>query len=158
MVSPAPIFEGESVLKGKVIAINISEKKGVPKKTIEQGMFRVDHGLEGDAHAGNWHRQVSLLGNESIEKMKAIGIEGLCTGKFAENITTEGIELWTLPVGTKLQIGETIQEVTQIGKECHTKCTIFHQVGNCVMPTEGIFTKVLKEGIIKSGDEMIILD
>ncbi len=145
-------------MKGRVIAINISEKKGVPKKTIEQGMFRVDHGLEGDAHAGNWHRQVSLLGNESIEKMKAIGIEGLCTGKFAENITTEGIELWTLPVGTKLQIGETIQEVTQIGKECHTKCAIFHQVGNCVMPTEGIFTKVLKEGIIKSGDEMIILD
>lgn len=145
-------------MKGRVIAINISEKKGVPKKTIEQGMFRVDHGLEGDAHAGNWHRQVSLLGNESIEKMKAIGIEGLCTGKFAENITTEGIELWTLPVGTKLQIGETIQEVTQIGKECHTKCAIFHQVGNCVMPTEGIFTKVLKDGIIKSGDEMIILE
>jgi MOSC domain-containing protein YiiM len=145
-------------LKGKVIAINISEKKGVPKKTIEQGMFRVDHGLEGDAHAGNWHRQVSLLGNESIEKMKAIGIEGLCTGKFAENITTEGIELWTLPIGTKIQIGETIQEVTQIGKECHTKCAIFHQVGNCVMPTEGIFTKVLKDGIIKAGDEMIILE
>lgn len=145
------------MLKGKVIAINISEKKGVPKKTIEQGMFRVDHGLEGDAHAGNWHRQVSLLGNESIEKMKAIGIEGLCTGKFAENITTEGIELWTLPIGTKIQIGETIQEVTQIGKECHTKCAIFHQVGNCVMPTEGIFTKVLKDGIIKAGDEIIVL-
>ncbi|MBB6215814.1 MOSC domain-containing protein YiiM [Anaerosolibacter carboniphilus] len=144
-------------MKGKVIAINISEKKGVPKKTIEQGMFRVDHGLEGDAHAGNWHRQVSLLGNESIEKMKAIGIEGLCTGKFAENITTEGIELWTLPIGTKIQIGETIQEVTQIGKECHTKCAIFHQVGNCVMPTEGIFTKVLKDGIIKAGDEIIVL-
>ncbi|MFT9497869.1 MOSC domain-containing protein [Anaerosolibacter sp.] len=145
-------------MKGKVIAINISEKKGVPKKTIEQGLFRVDHGLEGDAHAGNWHRQVSLLGNESIEKMKAIGIEGLCTGKFAENITTEGIELWTLPIGTKVQIGETIQEVTQIGKECHTKCAIFHQVGNCVMPTEGIFTKVLKDGIVKAGDEIIILE
>jgi MOSC domain-containing protein YiiM len=145
-------------LKGKVIAINISEKKGVPKRTVEQGLFRVDHGLEGDAHAGNWHRQVSLLGNESIEKMKAIGIEGLCTGKFAENITTEGIELWTLPIGTKVQIGETIQEVTQIGKECHTKCAIFHQVGNCVMPTEGIFTKVLKDGMIKAGDEIIILE
>ncbi|MDF2546373.1 MAG: molybdenum cofactor sulfurase [Anaerosolibacter sp.] len=145
-------------MKGKVIAINISEKKGVPKRTVEQGLFRVDHGLEGDAHAGNWHRQVSLLGNESIEKMKAIGIEGLCTGKFAENITTEGIELWTLPIGTKVQIGETIQEVTQIGKECHTKCAIFHQVGNCVMPTEGIFTKVLKDGMIKAGDEIIILE
>ncbi|KXG77577.1 MOSC domain-containing protein [Thermotalea metallivorans] len=145
-------------MKGKVVAINISERKGVPKKTIVQGMFRTDHGLEGDAHAGNWHRQVSLLGIESIEKMKAIGIEGLCTGKFAENITTEGIALWQLPVGTKLKIGETIQEVTQIGKECHTKCAIFHQVGNCVMPTEGIFTKVLKDGIVKMGDEILVLE
>lgn len=145
-------------MNARVVAINISEKKGVPKRTIDQGFFRVDHGLEGDAHAGNWHRQVSLLGMESIDKMKAIGIEGLCTGKFAENITTEGIELWKLPVGTKLQIGETIQEVTQIGKECHTKCAIFHQVGNCVMPTEGIFTKVLKDGIIKNGDEITILE
>lgn len=145
-------------MKGKVVAINISERKGVPKKTIAQGMFRTDHGLEGDAHAGNWHRQVSLLGIESIEKMKSIGIEGLCTGKFAENITTEGIALWQLPVGTKLKIGETIQEVTQIGKECHIKCAIFHQVGNCVMPTEGIFTKVLKDGIVKMGDEILVLE
>lgn len=143
---------------GKVIAINISEKKGVPKKTIEEGMFKVDHGLVGDAHAGNWHRQVSLLGIESIDKMKALGIKGLCTGKFAENITTEGLELWKLPVGAKLQIGETIQEVTQIGKECHTKCAIYHQIGNCVMPTEGIFTKVLKEGIVKAGDAISILE
>lgn len=143
---------------GKVIAINISEKKGVPKKTIEEGMFKVDHGLVGDAHAGNWHRQVSLLGIESIDKMKALGIKGLCTGKFAENITTEGLELWKLPVGTKLQIGETIQEVTQIGKECHTKCAIFKQIGNCVMPTEGIFTKVLKEGIVKAGDTINVLE
>lgn len=141
-------------MEGKVIAINISEKKGVPKKTIEEGFFKVDHGLVGDAHAGNWHRQVSLLGIESINKMKALGIEGLCTGKFAENITTEGIELWKLPVGTKLQIGETIQEVTQIGKECHVKCAIFQQIGSCIMPTEGIFTKVLKEGIIRPGDKI----
>ncbi|MGE5633245.1 MAG: MOSC domain-containing protein [Caulobacteraceae bacterium] len=139
---------------GKVIAVNISEKKGVPKKPIEQGEFRVDHGLVGDAHAGNWHRQVSLLGIESINRMKALGIEGLCTGKFAENLTTEGIELWKLPVGTKLKIGETLQEVTQIGKECHVKCAIFQQIGTCVMPTEGIFTKVLKGGIIKAGDEI----
>lgn len=145
-------------MEGKVIAINISEKKGVPKKTIPEGMFKVDHGLEGDAHAGNWHRQVSLLGIESINKMKALGIEGLCTGKFAENITTEGLELWKLPVGTKLQIGGTVQEVTQIGKECHTKCAIFHQVGNCVMPTEGIFTKVLKEGIVRPGDMIKIME
>ncbi|MDF2840451.1 MAG: molybdenum cofactor sulfurase [Clostridia bacterium] len=145
-------------MNGRVIAINISEKKGVPKKTIESGVFQVDHGLVGDAHAGNWHRQVSLLGIESINKMKALGIEGLCTGKFAENLTTEGIVLYELPVGTKLQIGETIHEVTQIGKECHTKCAIFHQVGNCVMPTEGIFTKVLKEGTIKSGDMISVIE
>jgi MOSC domain-containing protein YiiM len=141
-------------MKGKVVAVNISEKKGVPKKTIEQGEFRIDHGLVGDAHAGNWHRQVSLLGIESINKMKALGIEGLCTGKFAENLTTEGIVLYELPVGTKLRIGDTIQEVTQIGKECHVKCAIFQQIGSCVMPTEGIFTKVLKEGTIKAGDEI----
>ena len=145
-------------MKGKVIAVNISEKKGVPKKTIEQGEFKVDHGLVGDAHAGNWHRQVSLLGIESINKMKALGIEGLCTGKFAENLTTEGIELYKLPVGTRMRIGETLHEVTQIGKECHTKCAIFQQIGSCVMPTEGIFTKVLENGIIKAGDEIEILD
>jgi len=145
-------------MEGKVIAINISEKKGVPKKTIEEGIFQVDHGLIGDAHAGNWHRQVSLLGIESINKMKALGIEGLCTGKFAENLTTEGIELYKLPIGTKLEIGETLQEVTQIGKECHTKCAIFHQVGECVMPTDGIFTKVLKGGVIKPGDAIKIIE
>lgn len=141
-------------MKGKVLAVNISETKGVFKKPIEQGVFKVDHGLEGDAHAGNWHRQVSLLGIESINKMKALGIEGLCTGKFAENLTTEGLELWKLPVGTRLKIGETEQEVTQIGKECHVKCEIFEKIGSCIMPTEGIFTKVLKGGIIKPGDEI----
>lgn len=141
-------------MKGKILAVNISEKKGVFKKPIEHGVFKVDHGLEGDAHAGNWHRQVSLLGIESINKMKALGIEGLCTGKFAENLTTEGLELWKLPVGTKLKIGETEQEVTQIGKECHVKCEIFEKIGSCIMPTEGIFTKVLKGGIIKPGDEI----
>ena len=141
-------------MKGKVLAVNISEKKGVFKKPIEQGEFKVDHGLIGDAHAGNWHRQVSLLGIESINKMKALGIEGLCAGKFAENLTTAGLELWKLPVGTRLKIGETEQEVTQIGKECHVKCEIFQKIGSCIMPTEGIFTKVLKGGIIKPGDEI----
>lgn len=141
-------------MKGRILAVNISEKKGVFKKTIERGEFKVDHGLEGDAHAGNWHRQVSLLGIESINKMKALGIEGLCTVKFAENLTTEGIELWKLPVGTKLKIGETEQEVTQIGKECHIKCEIFQKIGSCIMPTEGIFTRVLKSGVIKPGDEI----
>lgn len=142
----------------KVVAINKSTKKGVIKTPVPEGNFIEDYGLEGDAHAGKWHRQVSLLGVESIEKMKAIGIKGLCEGKFAENITTEGIELYKLPIGTKLQIGETIQEVTQIGKECHEKCAIYKTVGNCVMPREGIFTRVLKGGIVKPGDEIKVLE
>ncbi|WP_255351331.1 MOSC domain-containing protein [Caloranaerobacter sp. TR13] len=142
---------------GKVVAINISEKKGVIKTPIPEGIFKENFGLVGDAHAGKWHRQVSLLGVESIEKMKKIGIKGLCSGKFAENITTEGIKLYELPVGTKLKIGETIQEVTQIGKECHSGCAITKEVGQCVMPKEGIFTKVLKGGKIKVGDAIEVL-
>lgn len=145
-------------MSGKVVAINISEKKGVPKAPIPCGNFIVDFGLEGDAHGGKWHRQVSLLGNESIDKVKAYGIEGLCTGKFAENLTTEGIILYELPVGTMLQIGETVQEVTQIGKECHQKCAIYHQVGDCVMPREGIFTKIIKGGRIYPGDRIQIIE
>jgi len=141
----------------KVIAINISEKKGVIKKPIEKGLFKVDHGLEGDAHAGNWHRQVSLLGQESINKMLEKGIKDLTPGIFAENITTEGIVLYELPVGTKLRIGETEMEVTQIGKECHQGCEIRKLTGDCVMPREGIFTIVLKEGVIKAGDEIEII-
>lgn len=141
----------------KVLAINISEKKGVPKKTIEKGEFIVDFGLKGDAHGGNWHRQVSLLGQESIDKVAALGIKGLCTGKFAENITTEGIELYTLPIGALLKISDVILEVTQIGKECHQKCAIFQLVGDCVMPKEGIFAKVIKGGIIKKGDSIEVI-
>lgn len=141
----------------KVVAINISETKGVPKRTMGSGEFIVDHGLKGDAHAGNWHRQVSLLGKESIDKMAALGIKGLCTGKFAENITTEGIELFSLPIGTNFQIGDVLMEVTQIGKECHQKCAIFHQVGDCVMPKEGIFAKVLRGGIVSAGDEITVV-
>jgi len=144
-------------MEGIVTAINISEKKGTIKKPIPQGNFIEEFGLEGDAHAGKWHRQVSLLAQESIDKISALGIEGLCTGKFAENITTQGIELYKLPVGTRVQLGETIMEVSQIGKECHTKCAIYHQVGQCVMPTEGIFTRVIKGGIIKPGDKITIL-
>ena len=144
-------------MEGIVIAVNISDKKGVPKLTIEEGFFRKDHGLEGDAHAGNWHRQVSLLGTESINRMKDLGIEHLDYGSFAENITTEGILLWELPVGTRLQIGETLQEVTQIGKECHTRCAIYQKAGICAMPTEGIFTKVLEAGTIKKGDRILVL-
>jgi cyclic pyranopterin phosphate synthase len=137
---------------GKVVDINISEKKGVIKKPIKEGKFIVNFGLEGDAHGGDWHRQISLLGVESFKKMEELGVEGLEHGMFAENITTEGIILYELPVGTKLKIGETIQEVTQIGKECHSGCEIAKKVGKCIMPTEGIFTKVLKGGIVKQGD------
>lgn len=141
----------------KVIAVNISETKGVIKKPIEKGFLKVKHGLDGDAHAGKWHRQVSLLGQESIDKMIEKGIKELTPGKFAENITTEGIVLYELPIGTKLRIGETEMEVTQIGKECHTGCEIRKLTGDCVMPREGIFTRVLKEGWIKAGDEIEII-
>lgn len=140
----------------KVVAVNISEKKGVVKHPIDKGYFKVDHGLEGDAHAGKWHRQVSLLASESIEKMKMAGVQGLSYGKFAENLTTYGIVLYELPVGTVLRVGEVVMEVTQIGKECHLGCEIRKQVGDCVMPREGIFTKVLKDGWIKPGDEIVV--
>jgi len=142
----------------KVLAVNISEKKGIVKKPIDKGYFEADHGLVGDAHAGNWHRQVSLLGQESIDKINKQDIKGLCVGVFAENLTTEGIILYELPIGTKLKIGETEMEVTQIGKECHTGCAIRKLVGYCVMPREGIFTKVLKAGWIKPGDEIEVID
>lgn len=143
---------------GKVLSINISDKKGVVKEAIDEGIFIENYGLENDAHSGNWHRQVSLLGIESFEKMKEQGIEDLKLGDFAENITTEGIVLYELPVGTQLSIGETLHEVTQIGKKCHTGCEISKKVGKCVMPKEGIFTKVVKGGKIKSGDKIEILE
>ena len=143
---------------GKVLAINISEKKGVVKHPINGGVFKKDYGLVGDAHAGNWHRQVSLLGIESVNKMKSMGVKGLCHGKFAENITTEGIILHQLPIGTILKIGETLQEITQIGKECHKGCAIKQQVGQCIMPTEGIFAKVIEGGTIKPGHLIEIIE
>ena len=141
-----------------VVAINISQRKGVPKVTIPEGHFLVNFGLEGDAHAGNWHRQVSLLGTESIRKLEALGVEGLETGSFAENITTEGITLYELPVGCQFNIGPCLFEVTQIGKECHQHCAIYHQVGDCVMPREGIFARVLRGGIIRPGDPITLVE
>jgi len=141
----------------KVISVNISEKKGEIKKPIGRGFFKEDNGLENDAHAGKWHRQVSLLAQESIDKMKAQGVENLSSGKFAENITTEGIVLYELPVGTRLKIGEVLMEVTQIGKECHKGCAIRAQVGDCIMPREGIFTRVIEEGWISEGDSITLV-
>ncbi|NRT73137.1 MOSC domain-containing protein YiiM [Clostridium beijerinckii] len=144
-------------MMAKVLSINISEKKGVIKTPIKEGIFIEEHGLKDDAHAGKWHRQVSLLAQESIDKMIKMGISDLDAGKFAENITTEGIVLYELPVGTRLKIGETIQEVTQIGKECHKGCAIKNQVGTCIMPTEGIFTRIIQGGVIREGDSIEIL-
>ena len=142
----------------KVVAVNISEKKKTPKKTIPEGKLIKDFGFEGDSHAGKWHRQVSLLAKESIEKAKGMRTDGLCHGMFAENITTEGIELHTLPIGTKLKIGdEAVIEVTQIGKECHDGCAIRELVGQCIMPKEGIFGIVLEGGTVKENDEITVL-
>ncbi len=141
----------------KVVAINISEKKGTIKTPISVGEFKMDHGLVGDAHAGDWHRQISLLGQESIDKMIKLGAKDLTPGKFAENLTTKGICLYELPIGTRLKIGETIQEVTQIGKTCHSGCEIKKLTGDCIMPREGIFTKIIKSGTILPEDEIIIL-
>ena len=145
-------------MSGKVVSINISTKKGVVKDPVDQANFKVNHGIESDAHAGEWHRQVSLLAIESVDKIRGRGVD-LTNGIFAENITTSGIDLCSLPVGTKLQIGESIQEVTQIGKECHNGgCAIKSAVGDCVMPREGIFTKVIKDGLVKTGDEIKIIE
>ena len=142
----------------KVIAINISEKKKTPKKSIHAGTLIENYGFEGDAHAGKWHRQVSLLAKESIEKAQGMRTDGLCHGMFAENITTEGIVLHTLPVGTKLKIGESaVIEITQIGKECHDGCAIKELVGQCIMPREGIFGTVLTGGTVKENDEITVL-
>lgn len=139
-----------------VVAVCISEHKGERKKPVEAVELRVDHGIAGDAHAGNWHRQISLLAQESINKMRALGLD-VTTGDFAENITTSGIDLVGLPVGSRLQIGETVLEITQIGKECHTRCAIFQQAGDCVMPREGVFARVIRPGSIRPGTEIQVL-
>ena len=142
--------------KGKVLAVNISEDKGTKKTNIQSCALMKDFGLKGDAHAGPWHRQVSLLANESIEKMRAKGLN-VGYGDFAENVTTEGVDLVHLPIGTKIRIGNSvILRVTQIGKECHERCAIYYQAGDCVMPKEGIFAEVVNEGAVKVGDEIVI--
>ena len=135
-----------------ITSINISPKKGTFKQPVKQAELRVDFGIVGDAHAGNWHRQISLLAQESIDKMTALGLDDLVPGKFAENITTQGIELFTLPIGTRLKLGACVVEVTQIGKECHQHCEIYKKVGQCIMPHEGIFVKVLVPGVVRVGD------
>ena len=140
---------------GSVLAVNVSENKGERKKASPEVMLRVEHGIEGDAHAGPWHRQVSLLAQESVDKMIAAGLN-VGPGDFAENITTSGIEVYTLPIGTLLEMGEALLQVTQIGKECHAHCAIYYQAGDCVMPREGIFVRVLRGGRVAPGDPVTV--
>ena len=141
-----------------VTSVNLSEAKGVFKHPVPEIELRCHHGIVGDAHAGDWHRQVSLLAEESVDTMRAACPIPLTDGIFAENINTVGIDLKRLPVGTRLRIGGTEVEVTQIGKECHSDCAIKQAVGKCVMPTEGIFAVVVREGTVRAGDEIEILE
>lgn len=146
-------------MQGKIVSINISDRKGVRKRPVEEVILKAEYGIEGDAHASSeWHRQISLLAIESIRKMQTLGLD-VKPGDFAENITTEGIDLLSLPIGTHMTIGKEIEvEVSQIGKECHTRCAIYYQAGDCVMPKEGIFVRVLKGGKIRIGDEIVVND
>jgi molybdopterin-guanine dinucleotide biosynthesis protein MobB len=146
----------EKPVPASVVAVCVSKKKGERKTPVEAVELKENHGILGDAHAGDWHRQVSLLALESIEKMQKMGLD-VDAGDFAENITTRGIGLFSLPVGTLLTVGPTLLRVTQIGKECHTRCAIYHQAGDCVMPKEGIFTEVLEGGTVKPGDGVRVL-
>lgn len=142
---------------GKIVAVCTSVDKGMRKKNIGEGKLVKEYGLEGDAHAGKWHRQVSLLASESIQKMKDKGLL-VGPGDFAENLTTEGIDLVSLPLGTIIKIGaDSLVEVTQIGKECHNRCAIYRQAGDCVMPREGIFVRVIKGGSVRVGQQVEVL-
>ena len=141
---------------GTVVSVNLSERKTMRKTPGVEGTLVLDRGFEGDAHAGDWHRQVSLLASESIDKMTAAGLD-VGPGDFAENITTKGIDLLALPVGSVLSIGDVRLEISQIGKVCHTKCAIFYQAGDCVMPREGLFAVVRVAGPVRVGDPVVAL-
>ena len=141
----------------KVLAICISKHKGTLKNEVSEANFIEEFGIEGDAHAGKWHRQVSLLAFEKIDDFRNKG-GNVDFGAFGENLVVDGIELHKLPVGQQLQVGEVLLEVTQIGKECHDKCAIYYQVGECIMPKNGIFTRVLKGGKVKVGDQCTLID
>ena len=139
-----------------VISVNVAAEKGVRKQPREAITLVVEHGVEGDGHAGAWHRQVSLLAEESIERMRAKGLD-VHPGDFGENVTTRGMVVHELPVGARLALGEAMVEVTQIGKVCHDRCAIFYQAGDCVMPREGIFARVLQGGCLRAGDCLEVL-
>lgn len=151
-------FINSKVIEGKILDVNISEKKGTVKTPVEYVNLIEDYGIENDAHAGKWHRQVSLLARESIDKMIRDYDLDLKDGDFAENLTTEGIELHSLKVGTLLKVGEAIIQVTQIGKECHTGCAIKQKVKHCIMPTEGIFARVISGGRVKKSDIVKVIE
>lgn len=151
------LLNQSSIKVGKIVAISISKKKGIPKSNVDSATLIKDFGLEGDAHAGKWHRQVSFLAFESIKKMRDAGLPKIRPGAFAENITTEFIDIPNLKVGNRVQIGvDTELEITQIGKECHTRCAIYYKVGDCVMPSEGVFAKVINSGKIYLDDDVQI--
>jgi cyclic pyranopterin phosphate synthase len=144
--------------KGRIKAISVSQKRGTQKTNVPEAELKTDFGIVGDAHAASWHRQISLLANESIEKMITKGAK-VSPGNFAENITTEGIDLLSLSIGSKLKAGGNVElEISQFGKECHSRCAIFEQVGDCVMPREGVFAKVTKGGLVKVGDVIEVLN
>ncbi|MBI5568807.1 MAG: MOSC domain-containing protein [Desulfomonile tiedjei] len=137
---------------GTVIAVCVSKRKGTPKTDVGSGLLEVGFGLAGDAHGGDWHRQVSLLSSEEIGTMAAKGLE-VKPGSFAENLTTQGFDLGSVKPGDRLRVGESaVLEVTQIGKECHTRCAIYHKIGECIMPEKGVFAVVIQGGSVKNGD------
>jgi MOSC domain-containing protein YiiM len=143
-------------MTGTIVAVSLSGKKGERKNPVASAQLRENHGIVGDAHAGGGERQVSLLAEESIRKMRDTGLD-VGPGDFAENITTRDVELAELPVGTRLAVGEAVLRVTEIGKECHNRCAIYLQAGNCVMPREGIFAVVLRSGTARAGDPIVVL-
>lgn len=144
--------------KGKIVAVCTSPAKGGRKKDVGQGVLVEDFGLQGDGHGGDGHRQISLLANESVAKMLAKGLD-VGPGDFAENFTTEGLDLCSLPIGSRLKVGsEALLEITQIGKECHERCQIYYQAGDCVMPREGVFARVLRGGPVANGDVIELLE
>lgn len=144
---------------GKVLAVCVSDVRGIQKRPVEEAELRENHGIVGDAHAGTWHRQVSLLGVDSVDKLQEkLDTIRLKPGDFAENILVEGMKVYELPVGTRLAVGSALCEVTQIGKECHHDCAIRKAAGDCVMPREGIFVKVLRSGRVKPGDAVEVAE
>jgi MOSC domain-containing protein YiiM len=142
----------------KIVSIAVSKKKGTRKVPVTEAYLKKEHGVEGDAHAGTWHRQVSFLASEEINNARQKGLD-VSFGDFAENIATTGIDWKTVPVGSRVRLGEqALVEITQIGKECHTRCAIYYKAGDCIMPREGVFARVLVEGTIRCGDQIRLVE